>query len=283
MKKDIQNAPSEIRTKSYAIINGERFYIRKQYNIPRKTFKQIQEEWDRIQTLDSKNKAKNFPALCFDINRNYCKDSITTEQTELYILILKAAIKSPISFMRSFPKKLLVKFISIYQELTGNNKMKILNKANVRVNINSGTIVIIDDTICEPVLDSLLRNHCSSECIIELMNQKQWFVFGIGGDGYGIPVQVRVIDSTEPMLTTEEFVYVEEVSEISAIHVPSGNLVVSDIWCYKDRRAPVPFKLEQGTYKLCVYLMRKSRLYVVLCKTDEKVRLHFTDIPYINL
>ena len=49
-----------------------------------------------------------------------------------------------------------------------------------------------------------------------------YFIFGIGWDGAGIPTQVRVIDLAEPLLTPQKFIYAEEASEVSALHVPSG-------------------------------------------------------------
>jgi hypothetical protein len=74
-----------------------------------------------------------------------------------------------------------------------------------------------------------------------------------GGDGI-TSAQIRVIDFPFPALSVKETRFGRDQSDTRIIHVPSGNIVVSDPVYWDDPEYSMAGNVEPGYYQLSVFV-----------------------------
>lgn len=114
--------------------------------------------------------------------------------------------------------------------------------------------------------------------MLNLINKGRIFRVNITGDGW-VKVELRIVDAREPVLSGNEIKLVNDSSETFIIYVPTGKIVCSSVGMplVEDEDSYILTDIEPGNYKTCVYHLRDI-LYVVLCKTMEKINNEIKDI-----
>lgn len=241
----------------------------------KKSFIQIQTEWEKIQTLDIKSKLKAMRAIAHDIAVSYDKKETDIEQLTFYMQIIKQVART-----RSFPQPALLflsKLIADWLVLTGNDKSKIIFKKAGIIPVDTASISISDQSFNIYELDG----DFSDKNYLSLINQGKCYIFSTGADGM-YNVQLRVIDALEPVLTNGEFKYVTESSASAIIHIPTGIIAITDGLLLDKEFPHLSASIMPGNYKISVYQFyipnKLESFYIVLCKTDREASNDFSNI-----
>ncbi len=241
--------------------------------VQKKTFEQIRDEWDKIQTLDAKQRYHSLSSFVHAVRSSYDKKSATPEQLTFYMQMLTSVKR-----MLSDPQK-VTRFLSALTRdwlvLTGQDKAVVVRKVSGKVTVESGTIVIADPG----QVDSQALDNGQHD--LSLMNQGKCFIFRTGADGI-FNVQLRMVDALEPVLTEKEYSRVIANSETAIIHIPNSLVKVSDVVCLQDAASCITMAVSPGNYKICVYQFyipnKLESFYVVLCPTSEAATNHLVQL-----
>ncbi len=255
--------------------------VKKTPKLPKKSFNEIQRQWEKIQSLDIKNKLKAFRSIGNDIHVSYEKKETSVEQLEFYIKVIKQVIQT-----RSFPQsasRFLAKLTSDWIELTANDQTESLLKKAGKIVIEAGLIMIADPNYF--ALNELTDDY-SDKNILNLINQGKLYAISTSGDGL-FNVQVRIVDSLEPLLTAKEIKYVVDSSESAVIHITSGSLMVADPSTWENEKQSILLNsVVPGNYKVCVYSFiipnKLESFYIVLSKTELEANNHLSSIYSLN-
>lgn len=235
-----------------------------------KSFSQIQNEWEKIQSLDIRNKHKAMRSLAHDISVSYKKDETSVEQLEFYIKALKQIIRT-----RSYPQPVAIclsKLIADWMLLTGKDKSEIILKKTGEIPVDTASIIIADPNYFDV---NELKMDLSNNNFLNLLNQGKCYIFNTGADAM-FSVQLRIIDAFHPVLTAKEFKCVINSSEIATIKIPTGTVAVADLGNLRDEKFRVSATISPGNYKICVYLFEIPKkddefiFYIVMCKTNDE-------------
>jgi hypothetical protein len=138
---------------------------------------------------------------------------------------------------------------------------------------------ITDIVVADPVHCSVdeLRKDSSAKNCLRLINQGKCDIFSTETDrGFWTgDIQLRIVDSLEPILTNEEFKYVTWCSDSTIICIPTGIIAVTDIFFLDNEEDRISTSITPGNYKVCVYLLsneieESESFYIVLCKTANE-------------
>jgi hypothetical protein len=248
----------------------------KKPKLPKKTFDEINLAWQHAQTMPIRNKLKAFRQISFDILNSYNKEESSLTQINIYIGILRTTtrmLSSPQSTMR-----MLAKLIAHKLELTGNQEVKILHKVSKNITLSSATIMIGEVGIVTLV-------DASENELIEIINKGEAFFFSTRSDGV-FPIQLRIIEASEPLLTAKEYRYLENSSQTAIINMPHGQIAVSDLSTFAAGTAEILLKVEPGNYKVTAMLFhipnKISSYYIVMCKTQDPINNNFERIDELE-
>src|SRR5262249_42402157 len=97
---------------------------------PMKSHSEIQQDWERIQSLEIKDAMKAMRAVTHDIIEESKRKDINRVELELYIEILKK-----INRVHNIPRSkiCLTKMIKTWLELTGNTEATIISKLSGKI------------------------------------------------------------------------------------------------------------------------------------------------------
>lgn len=242
----------------------------------KKDFSQIQNDWEKIQTLNIRDKWKALRTITHDISVSYKKEAVTVEQLEFYIKIMKQSVKA-----LSFPQKaslFLSKLIADWLVLTGNDQCEIILKISNEIPVETATIAISDPAYFDDI--NALQDY-SERNYLHLMNEGKFFIFSTGSDGI-YKVQLRIVDALEPVLTPKEFTRVIDTSESAIMHVPSGTITIADPSFFNSEKYCLRAFVTPGNYKISVYhfyIPKKiESFYIVLSKTDKQANNNLSKV-----
>lgn len=241
---------------------------------PTKTFSEIKKSWEQILKLDIRSRLKAYRTIENDIKKNYSAKESSLEEIEFYLLVLRITKVTPQLFSRMFIRWL---------ELTGNSNPTTLLSKRGKVDVESGCLHVADPSVYQ-ALD--LENY-SEKKIVSLMNQGNLFELHVGGDGE-FNVQLRIVDTPDPIVTAKEFKCCEESTGMSAIiQIPTGELWVADAGAIgSKKRGHVAIKTTPGNYKICAYNFhipeKVQSIYIVLSKTEQVSKNEFSEIPVFH-
>ncbi|RUR22917.1 hypothetical protein [Legionella qingyii] len=245
-----------------------------------KTYIQIRADWEEMQLLDAKNRFKAMRTISNDISEVYkskCIDNI--EQLDFYIHVLKQVIR-----VHDHPRytRHLSKMIIDWLELTGNDKTEIIKKKSGKIRVET-SISISDAHYGKDII-----NACSkySELhLLNLINDGKAYIFNTVIHEI-CNVQVRVVDSVDPVLTSKEFKCVIDATDTVIINIPTGTLSIASPWNLEDEKDSLSINIDPGHYKVCAYLFyihnKIESYYIVLCKTTNFLRNDLTRIYEID-
>lgn len=247
-----------------------------------KSYAEIKQEWEKIQSLDIRNRFKAMRPLANNICEIYKnkKGDIELEQLDFFIKTLKQ-----VNRVHNIPrcKRSLSKMIADQLELTGLSNCKIIKKLPGTINLESGSIAIGDPCYQKDITDTY--SDYSEKNLLSLVNANKAYIFSTGGDGcYNI--QIRIVDSLEPVLSSKEFKCVLDATETAVINIPTGLVAVADPHALDIENYRLSVNVEPGNYKVCVYFFaipsKVEAFYIVLCKTDETAENNLTTLPVLN-
>lgn len=238
----------------------------------------IQQAWETIQSLAIKDRYKAMRGIANDICDAYKnEEAIDASKLQFYMDVLKQINK-----IHNIPRCriTLTKITALWLEITGNANAKIIKKIHGKINVATGTMAIGDISYSREVL-SVYADYTDQK-ILNIINQGDFFIFATGSDGRQ-NIQIRLVDSLEPVLSTKEYKCILNATETLIINVPTGVLLVTDP-CFLDvEKNRLLFHVEPGNYKVCVYHfyihLKIDSFYIALCKTDEEVKNILTKVP----
>lgn len=139
----------------------------------------------------------------------------------------------------------------------------ILSKKSGNVGIDSGTLMIADPAL----LDEQIEDHGHWP---QIAAEGRAYFIATGGDGV-TSAQIRVIDFPFPSLSVKETRFGREQSDTRIIHVPSGNIVVSDPVYHDSPAHSMTAVVEPGFYQVSVFVFeipgKIFSYYFVMCKS----------------
>ncbi|MGC1181566.1 hypothetical protein [Legionella sp.] len=248
------------------------------YIPPKKTFDQIEAQWNAIQTLDTKNKFKAMREIGNDLLNSYNKKEIEIEQMEFYIKILKPIVRA-----YSYPQKcskLLSTITGDWLELSGYDNAKIISTAKSKY-ISDCPNICIGDLSCfkenQNVSPDLLSSYSYR---LSLMNEGKLYELRTGGDA-GFYLELRLIDALEPVLTSKELKYVLDTTETAVMHLPTGNISVGYHSTADEKLHLLSLPVTPGNYKMSTFFIYKKRVVIfciVLCKTHAVAKNSYQSI-----
>jgi len=227
------------------------------------TLSDLKKMWAQTEQLSIKDRRKAYRtathmAVELGLNSNlelsdidYCADVIKTCLPAL-----------------SYPTAAQNKLTKIYQKklkLMGIDDPDpvILSKKSGHVGIDSGTLMIADpDLMDDEIEDSGRWPRVASE-------GRAYFI-ATGGDGMA-SAQIRVIDFPFPSLSVKETRFGRDQSDTRIIHVPSGNIVVSDPVYHDSPERSMVAAIAPGYYQVSVFIFeipgKIFSYYIVMCKS----------------
>lgn len=241
-------------------------------------FAEIKQSYEKIKTADIKTRFNAVKALSHLIKQNYKKENTSKEELELYIEILKLAVK----YHGSKYSRLLSKLIGDWLAVTGNDNVEIISKVNGKIesemSVDAGTAILAIGDLNS--IKKLNPNSISEKEHLALINQGKVFVFYAEPNEDSYNVQLRIVNANQPVLSAKEFKNVISSSEIAIIHIPSDTVVVTEL--QETNREQVIAKIIPGNYKICVYQFhiptKLDSFYIALAKTDEAANNQLTNI-----
>lgn len=247
---------------------------------PIKPFSDIQQDWQNIQSLEIKSRYKAMRGIANDICNAYKGENIDAPKLQFYMDVLKQINK-----IHNIPrcKTALSKITALWLELTGNENAKIIKKIFGKINVETATVAIGEPSYSKEALDAYEKY--AAQKILNLINQGKLFIFGTGGDGEQ-NIQIRVVDSLEPVLSTKEYRCILNATETLIINIPTGTLVVADPCFLNMEKERMLINVEPGNYKICVYHFyihsKVDSFYIALCKTNEEAKNTLTKLPQFD-
>lgn len=221
------------------------------------------EDWESIQQLGPKEKVAETKRLAYKIGEAIKSDQVEWEEFELWMKILNKASYYGVNrtaFARE--RNLLVRK---RMKQLGLDEVKIIAKVNGTAAIESGLIGMADISMADEIIQGGVETK-----EIEAMEEKGLcLTLETGGDGL-IPVQLRIVEAKEPMLSEKEYKLVEQSTDTIEIDCPTGELGVGDL--YELDRSTVRYNSQPGKYKVCGYLFNNRQgfeaYYMVAAKQE---------------
>lgn len=245
-----------------------------------KSYLQIKEAWENIQSQEIKKRYKTMREIAYDICYAYKAKDVEPVQLEFYMHVLKE-----INTIQAIPKSkiALAKITALWLEFTGNANVKIIKKILGKITIETSTIAVGDIFNSKEVLETYA--NYTEQSVLTLINQAKLFIFGTGGDGE-YTLQIRIVDSIEPVLSANEYKNILNSTEKFVININTGVLVVADP-CYMDaEKQRLSINVDAGNYKVCVYhysvRSKADSFYIVLCKTNEEAKNAAKNLPQFD-
>lgn len=238
------------------------------------------DETKKALALPYRERSVRLKALGFQaINAYKSASEPILEDIKRYMDILRIVTQMPHA-PSSYPMWLSKMTVS-YLQLNGCENPKVLLKKSASILLESGT-VSFGDRSSEVSPDHITATEKE---YIKLVNTGKCYFFSTGSDGEA-KLQIRMIDSPEPVLSVKEYKSVVSTSPCVILNFPTGRLVIDDGLIIKGIASPLEFEITPGHYKAQVYLCRfRGYLfyyYIVLAKTDAEAVNQEHDIVSLN-
>lgn len=253
------------------------------YIPPKKTFAQIQDKWNAIQTLDPKNKMKAMREIGYDVLNNYDQSEMNIEQLAFYMEILKNMYDKKLS-------KLLVKITHDWLELSGHADIKIISKHTSEVISDCPAFYMGDLKYFQEHQNQYLKTfhtlsgrpyvssyEISSELSysLALINEGKIYELSTGGDAE-FYLELRLIDSIEPFVNSDEVKFVVDCTKTAIMDIPTGTIIAThSLDTDLNSNLLATTTIPPGRYKMTIFFIFKKRIAtfcIVLCKTNEAVK-----------
>ena len=228
------------------------------------TLLELKKMWQQTEKLPLKDRRKAYRSashLAVELGLN---SDLEPEEIDFCIQVIKTCLPA-----LSYPTATQNKLTKIYRkklELMGVDDPEpvILSKNSGQVGIESGTLMIAD----QGLLDGRIEDF---KYWPQIAAEGRACFVATGGDGM-TAAQIRVIDFPFPALSVKETRFGRDQSDTRVIHVPSGNIVVSDPVYHDTPEWSMVDTVEPGYYQVSVFIFeipdKIFSYYFVMCKSD---------------
>jgi hypothetical protein len=228
------------------------------------TLPELRKMWDQTEKMSVKDRRKAFRSASHVAVELGLNSDLEVEDIDFCIDVIKTCLPA-----LSYPTATQNKLTKIYRkklELMGIDDPEpvILSKNSGQVGIDSGTLMIADPGL----LDERIEDFKYWQ---QIASEGRAYFIATGGDGLAA-AQIRVIDFPIPALSVKETRFGRDQSETRIIHVPSGNIVVSDPVYHDTPEWSMADTVEPGYYQVSVFMFeipdKILSYYFVMCKSD---------------
>jgi len=228
------------------------------------TFLELKKMWDKTEKLSLKDRRKAYRSASHHAVELGLNSNLEIKDIDFCIDVIKTCLP-----VLSYPTATQNRLTKIYRRklaLMGIDDPEpvILSKNSGTVGIDSGTLMIADtNRLDEQIEDYRHWPQTAAE-------GRAYFI-ATGGDGI-TAAQIRIIDFPIPALSVKETRFGRDQSETRIIHVPSGNIVVSDPVYWDTPERAMFDTIEPGYYQISVFVFeipgKIFSYYFVMCRSD---------------
>ena len=228
------------------------------------TLSDLKMMWDQTEKSPAKQRRKAYRSASHNAVELGLNSDLDLEGMDFCIDVIKRCLPA-----LSYPTATQIKLTKIYRrklKLMGVDDPEpvVLSKKSGNVGIDSGTLMIAEQSLLsDQIEDAGNWPRAASE-------GRAYFI-ATGGDGI-TSAQIRVIDFPFPALSVKEARFGRDQSDTRIIHVPSGNIVVSDPVYWDDPEYSMVGNVEPGYYQVSVFVFeipgKVFSYYFVLCRSD---------------
>jgi hypothetical protein len=228
------------------------------------TLLDLKKQWDQTQNLPMKERRKAYRTASHVAVELGLNSNLELNDIDFCIDVIKTCLPT-----LTYPTATQNKLTRIYRKklkLMGidDPEPAILSKNAGHVGIDSGTLMIADSSLLDDQIEDY-RHWSQIAC------EGRAYFIATGGDGI-TAAQIRVIDFPFPALSVKETRFGRDQSDTRVIHVPSGNIVVSDPVYWDTREWSMVDTVEPGYYQVSVFIFeipgKIFSYYFVMCKCD---------------
>jgi len=116
------------------------------------------------------------------------------------------------------------------------------------------------------------------------MTKLEIFACGLGQD-FSLNLEVRFVDSTEPVLLLNEYSKLEQSSPVYNINVQDDSgLNIGDSLNKLYLADQYNIKIEKGKYKICLFNLKSSKYILVFSNNPQEINLYneIVEIPSLD-
>ncbi len=180
----------------------------------------------------------------------------------------------------SFPQTLstvLSKITLKWLTNSGHANSEIIQTKKIKLDVETGMLVAFSKT------DENIDSAYSHDKYINLFNEGALFACGLGAD-FQLNLEVREIESGEPVLLAKEYSKLEQSTPVFNILVGNYGLQVGDSLSSLYLEDKYNIKLNSGVYKLGLFCLKNGKFVLVFCytKSVDFYKNKITTIPSIE-
>jgi hypothetical protein len=220
-------------------------------------------------SVEYKDKLGNIKKAGYFIDQSFKKGLEGIEELNFARQILINAAK-----FASFPQPIMATLSKVTKKwlvATGNINTTIIQSKKIKLNIETGMLVVFSKQ------NTALDISYNRQTYIDMMAKLDIFACGLGQD-FSLNLKVRFVDSSEPVLTAAEYSKLEQSTLVYNIQVQDGlGLNVGDglnSFYLKDQ---YNIKLENGTYKICLFNLKNGK-YILVFSNNSNEQLQDNEI-----
>jgi len=227
------------------------------------TLAELKKLWDRTESMSLKDRRKVYRTASHMAVELGLNADLDVNDIDFCIEVIKTCLPA-----LTYPTATQNRLTKIYRRKLGlmgidDPEPVVLSKKSGQVGIDSGTLMIAD----RDMLDNRIEDAGNWP---QVASEGQAYFVATGGDGIA-SAQIRVIDFPFPALSVREARFGRDQSDTRIIHIPSGNIVVSDPVYHDTPEYSMVDKVEPGYYQVSVFVFeipgRVFSYYFVLCRS----------------
>ena len=227
-----------------------------------------------IGSKDYKNKMANIKKAGFFVDKAFKAGLESVDE----LCLAKDILTKAVSYM-SFPQVFsatLSKITLQWLANSGHANSIIIQTKKVKLDIETGMLVAFSKT------DNIDIPYNNTK-YIQIFKEGSLFACGLGSD-FELSLEVREIESDEPVLTAKEYPKLEQSTSTFKIFVDNSGLHVGDSFnsLYLDEKYTI--KMKTGVYKLVLFQLKNSKFVLVTCYTKslDNSKNEIVEIPNIE-
>ena len=228
------------------------------------TLLDLRKMWEQTEKLPMKERRKAYRTASHVAIELGLNSDLELKDFDFCIDVIKTCLPT-----LNYPTATQNRLTKIYRkklELMGidDPEPAILSKSSGHVGIDSGALMIADTSLLNDQIEDYRQWP-------KIASEGRAYFISTGGDGIAA-AQIRVIDFPFPALSVKETRFGRNQSDPRVIHVPSGNIVVSDPAYHDMPEWSMVDTVEPGYYQVSVFVFeipgKIFSFYFVMCKSE---------------
>jgi|GEM_PF-5151779 hypothetical protein len=227
-------------------------------------------------SVEYKDKQANIKKAGYFVDQSFKKGLEGKNELSLAREILSNAVN-----YTAFPQPILATLSKITKKWlveTGNIDTTIILSKKIKLNIETGMLVVFSQQ------NTALDIGYNRQTYIDLMKKLDIFACGLGQD-FSLNLEVRFVNSTEPVLLPGEYSKLEQSTSVFAINVQDDyGLSVGDNISSLYLQDQFNFKLEKGAYKICLFNLKSGKYILVFSNNPKEINVYnaIIEIPSLD-